>query len=298
MSEFQVKLTQPGFDVNSTPDLNLIFSDKTNPLKTQKDILYGSVKLILTPANQFSTFNLCTHNLGYKPAFAIFKIRETSVNYYDRNTSGDSWQGPQDVDNNTPTRYWGDRWSTFRTNSQTLYFKRKEVVVGGAKAGREYKWDSYEIELFYMIFRTQIDKRVDYPVEAGGQSEPLFNTQNGTGIEMSRTGFDVNSCGPDDLLFSSRYPTFSVVKVDSPGASGDVYHNLGYIPFFMAFCRRTDSDDFTLLANNMTGAFVVESSGEWVTATDKKITITTAASSTVGFNTINESWVVILRDYI
>jgi hypothetical protein len=52
------------------------------------------------------------------------------------------------------------------------------------------------------------------------------------GIKVSRTGFPVETAADNQLLYSSSFPTLSVIQEGTVGAGGSVSHALGYFPVF------------------------------------------------------------------
>lgn len=286
MPEFNVRVSQQGYDVGNAPDLNLLFSNKTNPLKTQQDVLTGKFQFNTT-AEGLQEWTICNHNLGYRPVFIIFHIASQTT-YYSPPDPIFGWPGGDQTI--ALSELQRDFSSNFNADKHKLYFVAN--FADHPFTGDDFT--SASGEYYYMIFRQPVDEKVSYPVEAGGRSEPVFNEVQDFAIEMTRPGKDTSSAEADDYLFSSRYPTFSLVKIDSPGRTGIVSHGLGYVPFFFMFYKLTTNPDRihqvqTSIDNSPTDFLKA-------VADNDKITIT---AGTTGFSAgVTESWVVILRDYI
>lgn len=59
---------------------------------------------------------------------------------------------------------------------------------------------------------------------------------NDYGFRVSKDGYDVKTCEDKDLVVSSSTPTHIVHKKGMT-TSSDVYHNLGYVPAFLAYAE-------------------------------------------------------------
>lgn len=274
MGDFEVKLVQPGYDVKGAPDLNTIFTNRTNPLKTQRDILYGTKTVTIGPASSSvnTEYKVTDHNLGYFPVFFIYNVS------YSLNYDYVDFEDNHHTGTITDTDIQRRNGPEFNVDKKSLYFNFNWAGEAGDLLGGTFTF-------FYMVFRQRVDEKVSYPVEAGGRSEPIFNDVQDFRIEMTKKGIDVANAEADDYLFSSAYPTLSVTKIESPGNWGSVTHGLGYIPFVL-----------TYFYDPGTGRIHSASNGYGI----GDITINSSAVS-VSYNDMfpsNVVWFVILRDYI
>lgn len=66
---------------------------------------------------------------------------------------------------------------------------------------------------------------------------------NDYGIKVSQPGYDVKTCDPQYLVFSSKYPTLRVFTqgngqiLNSTGRTVTITHGLGYVPAFLVHSR-------------------------------------------------------------
>lgn len=284
MSDFTTSISQQGFDTSNAPELNLLFSNKTNPLKTNQDILFGKWSYDVSTGGTYEWI-VNNHNLGYKPVFLIYKITFE----HHSTVPGDEFFPPtpiDSVDNNIER----DTGAPFSVDETKLYYN----VTFGTNPVNGATFNSSKATFFYMIFRQQVNSPVSYPVEAGGASEPVINPNQDFAIEMTRPGKTPQSAEADDFLFSSRYPTLSLCKIDSPGKNGTVNHSLGYIPFFLIFYERNISSRIYQVGNYSLASDPTDFAS--ATASTTGVTISVGSTGTAG--TITKSWVVVLRDYI
>ena len=77
---------------------------------------------------------------------------------------------------------------------------------------------------------------------------------NDFGIKISKPGYDVETCGDDDLILNSKYP---MLKINSRGSGSLVFtvadssksatipHGLDYAPLFVVYSEYYDPTTFT-----------------------------------------------------
>jgi hypothetical protein len=128
---------------------------------------------------------------------------------------------------------------------------------------------------------------------------------NDWGFKIAETGFDVKTCGDQNLVYSSAYPQ---LKKQSSGSGSHTFtnnqgtleiaeHNLGYRPFFAVWVD-TGSGYELATFGGQSGDFYV---GYMPTATTEKLFLVAVTTYNGGFwgdptplpdKTIDYSWVI------
>lgn len=210
-----IKLSQPGYDVKTAGDENLIYNSNWPLLKIYKQ---GSV----TIDNLLNVQTVATHDLAYPPLFwyfsnsteALWDTSSTTVTSEARS----EFMGPLGND----SRLGMDDHNLTYINSQAT-----------APTGR--------LSLYYYIFALDLTKPYQAPsiklsnAPLGGSGDKVF--------KLAKPGKDINSHNMGDYIIHSdaRSPMIhSVTPIQLGTASNGAYtatitHNLGYVPMFFVF---------------------------------------------------------------
>lgn len=220
MGKTVVKLAQPGYDVHTASDENLIFSSEWPLLKIYKQ---GPFKLT---ADGFSQNVLAEHNLGYVPMFMYFG-----------NNIINNW-----LDNTTPeflTATIGER-SEF--NGPTQYIPQIDTKTLIFNPGSDFKGP---VQLQYIIFA--LDLTTPYTAPAVKLGKQPQGAAPSTVFKIAKPGKSASSHNLEDFSIHShcRSPLVHAVapmttKVDSTFSGGwgaTYYHNLGYVPIFFTYIQ-------------------------------------------------------------
>lgn len=219
-----VKLAQPGIDVKTAGDENLVYNSNWPLLKIYKQ---GSFTQNSFPASTGSPqkIKVINHDLGYTPMFwwfANMDIKEwnTTTGAFDTRTE---FNGPVE---NFPA-----------TNSSELYYW--------------FILQDVPVKIYYYIFALDITTAYQAPIiKSGGVIGPRNNR---TVFKLAKENADVYSSNLEDYVVNSLarspmihavYPATVQTDASIPGGSGiTFYHNLGYVPLFFAYVKLGTSPD-------------------------------------------------------
>ncbi len=211
-----VKLAQPGYDVKTVSDENVIYNSNWPLLKIYKQ---GSFTL----TNPSTIINeIIPLDLGYPPAFWFFSnnaITDYNENFLTNIDRRSEFLGPAFTH--------GIRPAVTETS----------LVVDAPIAVNE--------KLYYYVFALDITKAYEAPIIKLGKA--TGGRAGGEVFKIVKPNEDINSDNLEDFIIHSNarsplihavYP--GVAKPDgSPGGYGFTYnHNLGYIPMFFAYSRQ------------------------------------------------------------
>lgn len=219
MSRMVVKLAQPGFDVKTAGDENLIYNSNWPLLKIYKT---GS----FTSNNIGATLGIITeitqHDLGYVPMFWIYS-----------NQPIESWSLTQTAALGNRSDYIGQVNFVIPTMS-----RNRLTITSNVSSLNNY------ISFRYYIFALDLDKQYTAPIikvgnqTAGKRGKSVF--------KLAKSGKDINSPNLNDYAIHSdaRSPLIhsvnpGIVNEDIGGGSYafTIYHNLGYAPMFFGYLK-------------------------------------------------------------
>lgn len=215
---FVVKLAQPGIDVKTAGDENLVYNSNWPLLK-----IYKQGSFTTNSGNGLNQL-VVNHGLGYPPAFWFFA-----------NTDIRNWNfafGPQSLDNRAEFNGPLEDFPTI--NDQILYYGPSGFI------------NDYGIQKFhYYIFALDLSKPYTAPkIRSGGVIGPRNKR---TIFKISKPNKDVSSSRLEDYVVHSnaRSPLIHAVvpytvSKGSEYVSGEgftYYHNLGYAPMFFVYGR-------------------------------------------------------------
>lgn len=215
-----VKLAQPGFDVKTAGDENLIYNSNWPLLKIVKE---GS--FTIPDINQDTV--IVNHDLGYVPLFWI-----------STNTSMKTWGQASGVIVNEPrSEINGNTGGVIRADANRLFYTS---AAAPALSG--------SIKIYYYVFALDVTTNYIAPtIKTGG-----FAAGRGEDkvFKLAKEGKSIDSQDLDDYVIHSRarspliHSVTNVTTGPDPTISGGygfrVYHNLGYNPLFFAFLKVAD----------------------------------------------------------
>lgn len=206
---FVVKLAQPGIDVKTAGDENLVYNSNWPLLKIHDQ---GQVSIDTQP----SRLKITDHNLGYVPAY-----------WYIANTTLDVVVNSSVPVSDYRAEWAGDVYFTPSVDKTSLYY---DMGINPDKGPNKF---------YYYIFALDIETPYLAPkIRSGGVIGPR-NTK--TVFKLAKQNKDISSSSLEDYVINSeaRSPMIHAVTqliLDSTG-SATFNHNLGYVPMFFAFFR-------------------------------------------------------------
>lgn len=219
-----VKLAQPGYDVKTAGDENLIYSSNWPLLEIYAQ---DSATLDVTTNNL-----LARHDLQFPPMF-----------WYFANTDVTAWEN---FGNILPAR-------------RSEFFGPIGDGTLSMDAGKlQYKANSFPltagiVRLYYYIFAVDLTVQFNAPIIkvgsiAGGNDDTFV-------FKVAKNGKDVNSNDLSDYVLHSRARSPILHSVNpSPGVVRQfiVNHGLGYVPMFFPYVKNADGS-YTLLPTGLGG---------------------------------------------
>lgn len=242
-----VKLAQPGYDVKTAGDENLIYSSLWPLLK-----IYKQDSFIIPDVTQ--TTVIAEHDLAFPAMFWFFS-----------NASISNWSGGGPMINERRSEFFGPVGfgANIKINDNQLVYE-----TDGSNTS--------SLQLYYYIFGIDLSKQYTAPiVKVGAQSAGRSTSRV---FKLAKEGKSSNSTDLNDFVVHSRARSPLVHSVNpSPGSvkSFTVDHNLGYNPMFFGYIKRSDGY-YTLTATGPGGASSFTSDENTVTYTntgDREITI-------------------------
>jgi hypothetical protein len=267
MGDYGIKATPPGVDVSSGSGTAVNFSSKFSTLK----ILSSGRGTITTNGSGNGTLTIA-HNLGYAPAYYVFRKGTANFSFLDASSYGSSYAPVT----KTPSTWLEDN----SLNSLSMFDSYTDgtnliVTAGSATPSTNYVFK-------YYIF---VDLAQSY---SGTQGITLTGDY---GMKVSKSGIDVKTAKEYELVYSNRYkslqyydvsyktanlslPIMYASPIDSDVKTGtyvDFEHGLGYPPFFLVYGYNIPFNNFLgynifipngnypgLLASNTGGMRVVD----------------------------------------
>lgn len=208
-----IKLAQPGYNVNTAGDENLIYNSNWPLLKIYQQGSFSS-------SDNATEHQLVTnHDLGYPPAFWFFSNQPATDWYSDTGTQSarSEFNGP------VQGLYPGV------TDTKLVFDINPGFVIGTVK----FEWYIFAIDLTVPYTAPQVKTGG----VGGGESTIKF--------KVAKSSKDISSTRLEDYVIHSdaRSPLIHAVypaasKADSSFSTGygfTFYHNLGYVPMFFAY---------------------------------------------------------------
>jgi hypothetical protein len=225
MSETHViKLAQPGYDVKTAGDENLIYSSLWPLLKIYKQDSY-------TVSDVSQTSVITDHDLNFVPFFWFFTNNSTSA-----------YQGNVTHALERRSEFFGPGGDGIRIYGNKLTFTPSTGNLTGS------------LKLYYYIFGLDITKQYTAPivkvgdVRGGSDQKHVF--------KLAKSGKDIRSNNLDDYVIHSRARSPLIHSVNPTGGAVTnftVTHNLGYIPMFFPYTKNSDGS-YSLTATGQGGA--------------------------------------------
>lgn len=233
-----VKLAQPGFDVLTAGDENLIYSSKWPLLEIYKQ---DTATLI---ANQNSV--ITTHDLGFPPVF-----------FYFANVPESAWQNFGPVGFKRRAEFFGTiGGGTLGCDEGQITHTRQ---AGGSTTG--------QVQFYYYIFALDLSVQYDAPIIKVGS---ISGGNDGDFVfKIAKEGKDVDSNDLSDFVLHSRARSPLIHSVNpTPGAVKDfvVRHNLGYNPMFFAYQKLNGK--YTMIPTGVGGTTSLSSDENKITFQD------------------------------
>lgn len=218
-----VKLAQPGYDVKTAGDENLIYNSNWPLLKIYKQGSFTTSQL----SDPYTFETVVKHDLGYFPFFWCFA-----------NLPLETWNAPSSV---TPVQR-----SEFMIPIQAggVVITKDRLLFGPDNITHG------SIQFYYYIFALDLEKNYIAPqIKVGGiQGESGSNT-----FKLAKEGKSIDSNRLEDYIIHSkaRSPLVHMIKNDICGSDETTYnyvasHNLGYIPMFFGFSKNTVAGNETV----------------------------------------------------
>lgn len=224
-----VKLAQPGYDVKTCGDENLIYSSLWPLLKIYKQGPF-------TIGDLSKTTTVINHDLQY-PAFFWAFSNQTIDTYLD--------SGVQ------------------HSEQRSEYGFGLNVDTGKLSyTGIPFSTASGQLKLYYYLFALDLTKQFTAPIinvgaVSGGGGSHVF--------KIAKDTKDVSSTNLEDFILHSQARSPLIHSVN-PGVVGEdiggpkaftVYHKLGYIPMFFGFTKNTDGS-YSTLGTGVGGSTIFE----------------------------------------
>lgn len=204
-----VKVAQPGYDVKTTGDENLVYSSEWPLLPIYQQ---GPVTVKDVSKSQI----LMIHDLTFNPLYWFFS-----------NATITGWEGLGPSKNERRAEFFGpiSGGSIGINTNQLLY----TPPVGGV---------SGSLNLYCYIFALDLAVQYNAPIinigDIRGASDPSFV------FKLAKEGRDINSHNLDDFIIHSRARSPLVHSVNpSVGVVKNlvINHNLGYLPMFFGYIK-------------------------------------------------------------
>ena len=224
-----VKLAQPGFDVKTAGDENLIYSSLWSLLKIYKQ---GTVTVPNT-----SQMTLATHDLGYPPMYWFFT-----------NNNINAYEGSIAFSTQRRSEFFGPGGDGIKIYDNRLVFAQG--------AGN----DTGALKLYYYIFAIDLTKQYNAPITNVGDVHGDIDQQHV--FKVAKPGKSVHSKNLDDFVIHSRARSPLLHSVNPSGAtvkSFTVTHGLGYLPIFFGYTKQADGA-YKLIATGQGGDSSFQSS--------------------------------------
>jgi hypothetical protein len=256
-----IKLAQPGYDVKTAGDENLVYSSQWPLLK-----IYRQDKFRIPDVTVATT--IATHDLKFIPVFWWFSNATLAAW---SNGFGDTLVNEQRSEFFGPTG-----GGTLSIDANKLNFSPEVNTNVGALNG------------YYYIFALDLTKQYTAPVvrigAVSGRGEDKYV------FKIAKPGKDVSSHNLDDFIVHSRARSPLIHSVNPGKVTEDlgggnfgftVYHDLDYLPMFFGYTKNANGS-YSIIYTGQGGSTLFESD-------EKKIRFTEAANT-------REMTIVILKD--
>lgn len=234
--DYGIKVTKPGQDVATVTDKDAVFSTKFSTLK-----IYLSGTVTLTTDGSGNGSASVTHNLGFAPAFYVFRKGTAQYTFLDASSYSNAFVPETNIQ------------SIWIPGKFEIYSNTTQLVINasGQSAGTTYTFKYYIL--------------VDLAGDFSGNDN--VNHQFDYGFKVSKEGYDVNTAKEYQLAYSSLYKSlqyfdenYQVQELTLPlmfadleeqsvysGTYVDINHGLGYPPFFLAFAEDFADSGYNVL---------------------------------------------------
>lgn len=207
-----VKLAQPGYDVKTAGDENLIYNSNWPLLKIYQQDSYKTDNIGVVN-------KIATHDLGFTPVF-----------WYFANTPINTWQKSGTAGQTQRSEYMGPLGDgSIQVDGASIQFVPNPfpLVTGPA-------------QLYYYLFALDITKQYNAPtINVGG----IQGARPNRVFKIAKPGKSVDSSDMFDFVVHSdaRSPLIHSVN-PSPGVvkAFSVEHDLTYLPIFFVFVKNTN----------------------------------------------------------
>lgn len=239
-----IKLAQPGYDVKTAGDENLIYNSNWPLLKEYK---YDTASFNVTQSNVITT-----HDLGFYPMFWFFS-----------NSTINGWENSGPVNIGRRSEFFGpSAGGTISITDSKLLYTPSLPTTG-------------TLRIYYYIFAIDLTKQFTAPIIKVGAVRG--GEDSGFVFKIAKDTKDVSSTDLQDFIIHSRARSPLIHSVNPSGAvvkSFTVNHNLGYLPMFFGYTK--GANGYSLIATGQGGSSNFQSDENSVTFSDsggKEVTI-------------------------
>lgn len=222
--DYGIKVTKPGQDVDTVADVDVMFSTKFSTLKVY---LEGTVTLTTDGSgNGSATVN---HNLGFAPAFYVFRKGTAQYTFLDASSYANSFVPEVNIQ------------SIWIPGKFEIYTNTSQLVITATSQSLS---TTYTFKYYILV---------DLAGNFSGSDN--VSHQHDYGFKVSKEGKDVHTAKEYELAYSSLYKSlqyfdenYKTQEITLPlmyadpgetsvysGTYVDINHGLGYPPFFLAF---------------------------------------------------------------
>lgn len=208
--DYGTAVAQKGYDVKTCADRFLVYSSAFQTLKIFN--VYSASTTI--PASGTSTITV-SHNLGYYAPYIVIYNGDTTKGVGTSHffSIPISESAPPDISFPVTRMYV----NTLEIDVEDYY---------GASGDTIY----FTVYVFLDNFSTVAEETINTETSSGSSSTDY-------GIRISKDGYDVKTCTNEQCVLSSSF--FNQIVHKKGTATVDVTHNLGYVPNYLAYGKRT-----------------------------------------------------------
>lgn len=217
--DYGAAVAQKGYDCKTCADRFLVYSSAFQTLK-----IFNTYSVSATIPSSGSTTITINHNLGYYAPYIVVYNGDSSKGV---GTSGFfsvplSESAPPNIATPETRQYANslqiDVEEYFGSHGATIYFT---------------------VYIFLDDFRTISERSINTGTSSGSSSTDY-------GFRISKPGYDVKTCTDDQCVLSSSF--FNQIIHKKGISSGNVSHNLGYIPNYLAYGKRDGESYISFIA--------------------------------------------------
>lgn len=230
MSNPVIKLAQPGFDVKTVGDENLIYSSKWPllPIYKQDSVTFDCSQLDVT---------LATHDLGFPPVFW----------YFSNNTIA-AWENSGVIQQGRRSEIFGPiGGGTLAVNEKRLFYTSSFPFMSGTS------------QLYFYIFALDLSVQYNAPIIKTGAV--TGGNDGGFVFKIAKPNKNINSHDLSDFVLHSRARSPLIHSINpSPGTVTQfvVNHNLGYEPMFLAYIKVGGAYQFLQSGQGSAGSLLAD----------------------------------------